>query len=234
MPQLRQRQRGSHPSADARLLARPYTPAMPGKPGLHRLGIGGRRETLLYVPEGYTPQQPAPLAVMLHGAGGQAQHGLDLLRRVADAAGIILVAPASRASTWDVITGDYGPDVVLLDLALRQVFERYAVDRARIAVGGFSDGASYALSLGLTNGDFFTHAIAFSPGFMAPPDQRGKPWLFISHGTHDEVLPIEMCSRRIVPMLQQAEYQVTYREFDGPHTIPPAIVDAAVAWFTPR
>ena len=59
---------------------------------------------------------------------------------------------------------------------------RYAFDPAHIAVGGFSDGASYALSVGITNGDLFTDVIAFSPGFMAPARQQGKPRLFISHG----------------------------------------------------
>ncbi len=37
---------------------------------------------------------------------------------------------------------------------------------------GFSDGASYALSLGVPNGDLFTHIVAFSPGFMRLPDQE--------------------------------------------------------------
>lgn len=34
---------------------------------------------------------------------------------------------------------------------------------------GFSDGASYALSLGQPNADVFSHIIAFSPGFMRAP-----------------------------------------------------------------
>ncbi len=55
---------------------------------------------------------------------------------------------------------------------------------------GFSDGASYALSIGLTNGDLFTHVVAFSPGFASPVTYTGKPPVFVSHGTHDEVLPI--------------------------------------------
>jgi predicted esterase len=105
------------------------------------------------------------------------------------------------------------------------------VDRRRIAVGGFSDGASYALSLGLTNGDLFTHVIAFSPGFMAPTGYEGSPRLFISHGTRDRVLPIERCSRRIVPQVKGAGYDVLYREFDGAHAVPPEIAREAHEWF---
>jgi len=103
-----------------------------------------------------------------------------------------------------------------------------------MALGGFSDGASYALSLGLTNGDLFTHVIAFSPGFMAPAHQVGAPRIYISHGIHDAVLPIDRCSRRLVPILERAGYDVKYHEFDGPHTIPPDIAREAVEWFVPR
>ncbi len=32
--------------------------------------------------------------------------------------------------------------------------------------------------------------------------------------------PEERCSRRIVRQLERAGYEVTYREFDGAHTVP--------------
>src|SRR5918911_5524024 len=112
---------------------------------------------------------------MLHGAGGDAQGGLFPFVDRADAAGLLLVAPESRGPTWDVIRDSYGPDVEFIDRALSVVFSRYAVDPSHLAVGGFSDGASYALSLGLTNGDLFTHVLAFSPGFAAPAGHQGAP-----------------------------------------------------------
>jgi phospholipase/carboxylesterase len=146
---------------------------------------------------------------------------------------LLLLAPASRELTWDLLVGRrYGPDLALIDRALEQTFSRYAVAPERVAIGGFSDGASYALSLGITNGDLFTHVIAFSPGFMAPAGQTGSPRIFISHGTRDGVLPIDRCSRRIVPQLERAGYDVLYREFDGGHTISPDIASEAVGWFT--
>ncbi|MDP8973294.1 MAG: alpha/beta hydrolase-fold protein [Actinomycetota bacterium] len=115
--------------------------------------------------------------------------------------------------------------------ALESTFNRYAVDPARVAVGGFSDGASYALSLGITNGDLFTHVLAFSPGFVMPAGKRGSPRLFVSHGTRDEVLPIERCSRRIVPQLERAGFGIRYREFEGGHAVPPDVAREAVSWF---
>ena len=214
------------------MTARPGAPAGAAPLGLQSLGLDVGRDGLLYVPPGYHPDSPAPLAVMLHGAGGNAQHGISLLRHLADAAGLILVAPESRRQTWDVIMGGYGPDVTFLARALAQLFARYAVDPRRLAIGGFSDGASYALSLGITNGDLFSHVIAFSPGFMAPAAQKGAPRLFISHGTRDQVLPIGPCSRKIVPQVERAGYDVIYHEFDGPHTVPAEIANEAVTWLT--
>jgi phospholipase/carboxylesterase len=173
------------------------------------------------------------LVLLLHGAGGHARQGLELLHNLADATGIILLAPASRERTWDLLVDyRYGPDATMIDRALEQTFSRYTIDPMRLAIGGFSDGASYALSLGITNGDLFTHVLAFSPGFMAPAGRRGSPHVFVSHGTRDRVLPIDSCSRKIVPQLKRADYEVRYREFDGGHTIPSGIALEAVRWFT--
>jgi predicted esterase len=196
------------------------------------LNLDGARDGLLYVPASYHEDRPAPLVLMLHGASGNAQRSLPRLEALADEAELILLAVDSRRQTWDAIVGGYGPDVAFIDRALEHTFARYAVDASHLAAEGFSDGASYALSLGLTNGDLFTHVLAFSPGFAAPARQVGKPHLFISHGTRDEILPIVACSRRIVPMIQRAGYDVRYEEFDGGHTVPPEIAREALAWFT--
>ncbi|MDQ6829734.1 MAG: hypothetical protein M3081_12805, partial [Gemmatimonadota bacterium] len=171
-----------------------------------------------------------PLVMSLHGAGGAGTRGIRRLMPLADAAGLILLAPDSRDSSWDAIRGGFGPDTDFIDKALTRVFDRYAIDPARVSVEGFSDGASYALSIGLGNGDLFGRIIAFSPGFIIPTAHVGKPLIFQSHGTADEILPIDRCSRVIVPELKQAGYNVHYREFDGPHAAPPDIVKEAVAW----
>ena len=216
-----------------RLRARPGRPTT-GEPllGLRHLGQGGARGGYLYVPAGYREERPAPMAVLLHGAGEDARDGLAQLREHADAAGLILLSLTSRGPTWDVVVGRgrYGPDVAALDLALERTFSSYAVDPGRVAVGGYSDGASYALSLGLTNGDLFTHVLAFSPGFMAPARREGQPRIFVSHGKDDGWLPIDLCSRRIVPDLERMGYEVRYQEFEGGHVVPPSIGREAVEW----
>lgn len=222
---------GSTMSRDPRLHARPQPVTAGGFTGLQSLPLGSMRDSYLYAPPSYDPASPSPMVLLLHGAGGHAQHGLDLLSHLADEANLVLVAPSSASHSWDVIVSRaYGADVALLDQALEHVFARFAVDRSRLAIGGFSDGASYALSLGLANGDLFTHVIAFSPGFIAPVPPRGQPKVFMSHGSRDSVLPIDSCSRMIVPWLRGAKYEVTYEEFDGRHEIPAWIARRAVEW----
>jgi phospholipase/carboxylesterase len=222
-------------SLDARLHARPAAVTDRAHAGHYLLAVGHTRDSYFYVPPGYDPARPAPLVLLLHGAGGHAHHGLGMLEHLADEAGLILVAPASSAQTWDVVLNQaFGTDVALVDRALAHVFEHYAIDPSKLAIGGFSDGASYALSLGLANGDLFTHVIAFSPGFIAPISAEGRPEFYISHGCWDDVLPIDSCSREIVPHLREAGYAVTYEEFEGGHTIPENTAIRAVDWFLGR
>ena len=199
--------------------------------GVHVIGLGKDRDGALYVPKRADPSRPAPLLVVLHGAGGQATQMLDPFVETAEARGYLVLAPESRGRTWDVILGGYGADVAFIEEALTRTFARHAVDPDRIAIAGFSDGASYALSLGIINGTLFSDILAFSPGFMAPTDQADAPRIFISHGIHDGVLPIDSCSRRLVPKLRQGGYDVDYREFDGGHEVPSEMVTAAVARF---
>src|SRR4051794_39188708 len=159
---------GQNGPAEGRLKARPAQEAGIAAPvGLQLVGEAVTRGNyLLYVPETYRAESPAPLMLWLHGAGSRARAFLSPeLQAQADTAGMLLLVPTSKEHTWDAIVGRYGPDVAMIDGALESTFNRYAVDPARIAVGGFSDGASYALSLGITNGDLYTHVLAFSPGF---------------------------------------------------------------------
>lgn len=153
------------------------------------------------------------------------------LQPYAEDHGLIVLAVSSRDATWDVIFGDFGPDVAHVDAALREVFSRYAIDRRYLAVVGYSDGGSYALSLGITNGDLFSHVIAFSAGFMAPGEAHGSPRIYTSHGTSDPVLPIGSSSRKYVPRLKSAGYDVVYTEFEGGHRTPEFVATEAVGWF---
>jgi phospholipase/carboxylesterase len=223
----------ANPTAErARLRARIAAPTETITPGQHELEIAASRNGILYVPRSYSPDKPAPLVLLLHGAGGSARNWFGSYGERAEALGAVMVAPESRGPTWDAIRGEFGADVPFVDSALRYAFARCVIDPKRVAIAGFSDGATYAISLGLPNGDLFTHVIAFSPGFIREDSPVGKPPVFVSHGVNDQILPIGVTSRSIVPSLRTRGYRVEYVEFPGGHSVPPAIATQALSWFT--
>lgn len=213
---------------DGRLRARPRRGVATAGVGTRALGLADGRDAILQLPRDTTAA--LPLLVLLHGAGGRGAGILKWLGPVAAEAGLAVLAPDSRGSTWDAIRGRFGPDIEFLERALARVFDTTAVDPKRVAVGGFSDGATYAVSLGLANGDLFPRVLAFSPGFIVEGEPRGRARFFVSHGTRDRILPIDRCSRVIVDILKTNGHQVIYREFDGGHEVPADLAREGLTW----
>jgi phospholipase/carboxylesterase len=65
---------------------------------------------------------------------------------------------------------------------------------------------------------------------MVHPGAVGKPKIFVTHGTADRILGIDLTSRKLVPKLKEEGYDVRYQEFDGPHTPPRAYLRDVVTW----
>ncbi|MFK0376171.1 alpha/beta hydrolase [Pandoraea sp. NPDC090278] len=203
----------------------------PFSPGRHSLGLSETRDAVLYVPTDLPTDRPVPLFVMFHGAGGFPEKVLPFIEPHADQHKFLVLAPHSTFPTWDIVIGGNGPDLERLQAALRRVAARYRLDAQRVAFAGFSDGASYALSIGVTNGDIASHVIAFSGGFMSIFVQEGLPKVFIAHGLIDEQLPIATSGRQNANKLKAAGYDVQYVEFDGLHIIEPGVVARAIDFF---
>ncbi|MBJ6764968.1 phospholipase [Myxococcaceae bacterium JPH2] len=213
----------------SRLSARPAAPnALSTEKGVIWLTDTGT-SGLVYVPESYQAGTPAPLVLLLHGAGELPESMLKRFRASADTAGALLLIPKSQEESWDMLIGKYGPDRDFIDDKLKQVFSRFSVDPARVGIGGFSDGATYALSLGLSNGDVFQHIAAFSAGFVAPSELVGKPRVYMSHGTRDPVLSFDTSGKYIEYQLTNEKYSVEFHAFDGKHELP---ADIAAEGFT--
>jgi phospholipase/carboxylesterase len=155
----------SSPSPDGRLTARPRPGVVTTAKGEVRLGLESRRDAILRLPPS-PASAPLPLLILFHGAGTSGEVQLRRMGSAPDDAGVAVLAPDSRGPTWDAVRGGFGPDVEFLNRALERVFEIVNVDPARLTIGGFSDGATYALSLGLINGDLFPRVAAFSAGFV--------------------------------------------------------------------
>lgn len=193
-----------------------------------------------------TGGRPVPLLVLLHGAGGRGQFLLDRVVAATGRSPAVIIAPNSGGRTWDFLDrgpgtmfellegraseGSFGPDVAAIDKALTTVMGHVAIDATRITIAGFSDGATYALALGLANGELFSRVLAFSPGFVPAIDAAGQPAVFVVHGRADRVFPIDRTGRRVATTLQHRGYEVRVREFDGGHELTDSTVREGVAW----
>lgn len=216
----------------ARITARPGIPPTTSiDPGIHDLVVAGSDKFCwLVVPSGYDPTLAWPLTLFFRGAITPARNYLDNFRPLADDLGLVILAPEATGRTWDLIqNGGFGPDVAFINAALQVAYQTVHIDPARVFTSGFSDGATYSLSLGLTNGDFFTRVAAYSPGYIRAAAERGKPEFFITHGTQDLVLPVAG-TRVLVNQLRSADYAVDYREFDGPHAVSLSLTRSSFEW----
>jgi len=212
-----------------------FAHASPNKPqllpGRNLLGIADVRDALLFVPSGLPVDAELPLLVMFHGANGSAEGVLPLLEAHAEREKFLLLAPQSIFPTWDLVMGGNGPDLERLERALAIVASHFRLDPKRFAFAGFSDGGSYALSIGLSNGRLVSHVIAFSAGFMNLYLPQDWPSVLVVHGNADDQLPAERHGRVHAAKLKADGYRVEYLEFDGGHSMPPQVVAEAVKFF---
>lgn len=218
------------PSGIERLSARPQNPTLPLAAGTYQLPVASAPACCwLLIPQAVSANQPLALMVMLHGANGTPE-AVDEILALGEEYGYAVLAPRSTGKTWDAAINGFGPDVPLIDAALVETFKRVKIDPTRVALAGFSDGASYALSLGLANGDLFTHIIAFSPGFMSPVPRVGKPLFFIAHGAQDGVTSARVTREIFVPFLTTLGYTVQFESFEGGHRVDDAKARLASHW----
>lgn len=185
----------------------------------------------------------APVLVALHGAGGQAAQVLESFREFADRDGIVLVIPQSGKATWDMVEDlksrlgiemnvqpRYGKDLKSLDAALADLFTKIAANPAHVGIMGFSDGATYALSVGSANPELFRQVIAFSPGPAFLGKSAPGQSFFVSHGENDKVLPFSV-TRGHVAKLRVRKAPVAFERFKGGHEVPKEIKEKAFVFF---
>jgi phospholipase/carboxylesterase len=202
--------------------------------GQSPLGISDDgRDGVLFVPASYREPVPAPLLIMLHGFGGWADE-MKSTYALAEEFGVVLIVPESRQVTWGQGAPGFDPDVRYIGAAYRKVTGLVNIDPDRVGLGGRSDGAGYALSMGLAYGDIFNHLIVIAGGAMNSIRRKGKPKVFIAHGTNDQTMPIDLTGRKFSATLKEEGYDVTYREYEGGHGTPAAVVRESFVWLVGR
>ena len=229
--------------AHAAPAAPPPAPASP----VHRArGLRFADGAIVYIPSSAGPHPP--LLVLLHGAG---HRELELVRHFADEAearGIVLLAPSAKGATWDsVATAEdppsrdstlantmakrfsSSPDADRVEADIAALAGYVPVDRSKTVLSGFSDGATFALAMGMSRAHPFGAVIAWSPGIpiRATNPARGRRVL-VSHGRQDPLLRYDITCGEIVPMVQSEGGSVSFVPFNGVHELPEAVKDATL------
>ena len=188
-------------------------------PGVQRLSFalpdGGKMTYAVSIPRGYDPQKTHPLVLALHPGGPRtAYYGAMFMqqivaRGVADLAPII-VAPDCPSKWWSGSgSGARGAG------ARRECARRYAVDRKRILVAGFSMGGRGTWFFASQHPELFTASIPMAECTRDQPlDRMAKMPTYIIHSRDDEVVPFEP-SERAAAELKRLGGRVEFEALDG-------------------
>ena len=212
--------------------------------GIQTLGDGA----YFYRPAG-NPIERRPLLLLLHGAGMSASGFIEGARAEADRCRCLLLSVQSKGPTWDTVrlvrrasldgvTDVYrlfGADTDRIELALSRAIKAGDADAQSILLVGFSDGASFALTLGIANRSIFRGVVAIAPGFYVETASIGsRQRLFIAHSPSDRILPFNRTRDDIVAPLKRGGFELRFRSFEGGHTVIPSILAEGVDYALQR
>lgn len=211
----------------------------------------GPQRAALFTPAEIEPERRYPLLTVLHGAGRREELLMKAYRDEAERRQALFLVPRSFHMTWDLIVAatqgaaasaangapSARPDLDFLEYAYDLVFRRYPIDAERLGLVGYSDGASYALSVALSNPELFRAVMGWAAGFVAIEEAAAaegvpRPAVLVEYGTHDELFPFEQVA---VPMREQLEAHgctVTFRVDEGGRHWPSGTFqEEALDWF---
>lgn len=173
---------------------------------------------LIVTPDGHDPDRPAPLIIALHGYGDRPENHPRVWGPAADDFGAILAVPQGGRQ----VGGGYGWTGVeeaeaVLERVLTEVDDRFLIDRSRIVLAGFSQGAFLAMALGVRHPELLTGVIpmagAYVPEIDAPPPAEGhEPRYYFIAGSQDRAVT-DM--RRAAKDFRAAGYTATLRILPG-------------------
>ena len=203
-----------------RIAHQPVEPREEPSPTGHVTIERGDARGVLLTPDEIDPHRMYPLVTVLHGAGRQDELLVKGLRDEPERRQAFFLVPRSVQPTWDLIASDERADLDFLEYAYDLIYRRYPIDAGRQALLGFSDGASYALSVGLSNPQLFRAIMAWAAGFATVDptflrEDDPKPHVLLEYGTHDPVFPFEQIAVPMRAALEGAGYPLEFRIDQG-------------------
>ena len=198
------------------------------------------------------PGTPRPwLLVLMHGVGSNERDLFSLADQVPDRFCVLsLRAPytlgpgsyswfdfsVDAAGVRDIHAAQEAASRAQLEQLLAMASQQLDIPPERVVVGGFSQGGIMALSLLLTRPDLLHAAMVWHSRLLpevlaqsAPAEALRGHALWVSHGTHDNVIPLAH-AHAIRHHLQTLPVRLSYKEFPGFHEIRPAELAQSLAW----
>lgn len=191
------------------------------------------------VQEPIKKRKKTPLILVVHGYGSNKEDLFSFAPELPDYALVISVqAPISLpfgGYAWYSITFDAdqnkfsdpveGKDAVQkLNFFLEEIKIKYEIDKNNISLLGFSQGAILGYAFSFTYPDKIRNVVAlsgyFNPDFLINKPRTNKINYFISHGTSDQVIPIEW-AKKAPKLLHSLKINHTYKEYPVGHGIHP-------------
>lgn len=209
---------------------------------------------LEYLVRESTVENP-PLLIMLHGYGSNDQ---DLFSFAPELQKELLIVSARAPLTlgfgsyawysinFDAEKGKFSNleearnSIEQIESFVDEIIEKYKVNTNKVFLLGFSQGSILSYAVSLKNPTKIQHVVALS-GYinseLIPKDLTKEKLMnldfFISHGTVDQVLPIEW-SRKSLPILENLEVDFEYKEYPVGHGVNPQNFKDFKSWIKER
>lgn len=204
--------------------------AVPGKAGeeqshTHKLSNGHEATFFYYVPKSYDPAKPTALVLFLHGgvSAPQPRRGKgqwQVWKEDADRNGWIACSPSGtdQCVWWK----PSGVEHVLE--AVRFLAARFAIDRNRVYLSGFSDGASGAYYFGMRHTDTFAACVPWNGaiGVVVAANGGTVPYYVTNcktlawratHGGKDQLYP-SSSQKPVIDHLKSAGVRIEWKDFE--------------------
>ena len=201
---------------------------------------------LVYFPDQATPEPATVIA--LHGRGADEYDLLPLLEFL-NFRNLLVISPRAPRPfeygggyMWYDLSEEgiphpqtFNESLKLLERFLAETKRAYAINPGRLILLGFSQGAVMSFAAGLLDPHNIRGIVALS-GFV--PHKSRLPLqldrvtdlpVFISHGTYDELMPIEL-GREAAQMLRDAGAAVTFHEYPMGHQVTEGTLRDLVSW----
>ncbi len=147
---------------------------------------------LVVVPPDLDKSKPAPLIVALHPYGATAEWIVGRWRDVAKERGAILAAPrAVRSEGQGFQWGAVNEADLIVTNALKQVMGEHNIDKDRVVLTGYSQGAMMSFALGAKHAKVFSGVIPVAGSFDLTSEELSGgelPKFYIMIGDKDEAL----------------------------------------------